>query len=301
MGIVRGAQGFFATQSPLAMAEYLNGAERNDEMILAFAALGYSAWRLVPGLQLLVPVAPDDGTLANSPPLNLFFCRPDRAETLAAADRLVLASAQTVVELAGTSDLAGLFALPYARPWVEAWREWLEQDGVAARDSAAPSYRTALEHYALSRDAALTRATRWRHLGTAMELLAGLGGADAPLSRRLTHVRVLYEAGLAPRADDLLVTVIPRLMEGEPELAEPFLLPRARYERVAPAGAVSDWLLAACFEQREIVNCLTGYLDPAASLHRLRHIRNLGYGDTHIVHRADLIVRRFDQRRVKFG
>jgi hypothetical protein len=200
----------------------------------------------------------------------------------------------------GTSALAGLLALPYARPWVEAWREWLEPDGVAARDPGPRSYRTALEHYALSRDAALARATRWRHLGTAMDMLAGLGEADAPLSRRLTHARVLYEAGLAPRANDLLATVIPRLLEGEPELAEPFVVPCARYERIAPAGAVSDWLLAACFEQREIVNCLTGYLDPAASLRRLRQIRDLGYGDAHIAHRAALIVRRFDQRRVRF-
>ena len=301
VGIVRGAQDFFADQSPLVMAEYLNGAERNDEMILAFAALGFSAWRLVPGLQLLVPVTQDDGTLADAPPLNLFFCKPDRARALAAADRLVPVSAQTEVKptVAGASALAGLLALPYAGPWVEAWREGL--DGVSTRDFGARTYRTALEHYALSRDAALTRSTRWRHLGAAMESLAALGSADASISQSLTHARLLYEVGLAPRANDLLATVIPRLMEGEPELAEPFVLPCARYECIAPAGAISDWLLAACFEQREIVNCLTGYFDPAASLHRLRHIRDLGYGDTHIAHRADLIVRRFDQRRVRFG
>lgn len=302
-GIVRGAQGFLATQSPLVMAEYLNGAERNDEMILAFAALGYAAWRLVPGLQLLVPVAPDDGILADSPPLNLFFCKPDRAALLAAADRLVLASAQTEVEpaLAGASALAGLFALPYARPWVEAWREWLEQDSAAAQNSGASSYRTALEHYGLSLDAALPRTARWRHLSAAIDMLAGLGAADEPLSRRLTHARLLYEAGLAPRANGLLATMIPLLMEGEPELDEPFVLPCARYERAAPVGAVSNWLLAACFEQQEIVNCLTGYLDPAASLRRLREICDLGYGDSHIDHRAALIVRRFDQRRIKFS
>lgn len=295
--IVRGGQGFFATQSPLVMAEYLNGAERNDEMICAFAALGYAAWRLVPGLQLLAPVAPDDGALADAPPLNLFFCKPDRAEKLAAADRLVLASAQAGVEPAHA--LGNLFALPYARPWTEVWRKWMEQDRMATPDSPCPSYRAALEHYALSRDAALARGARWRHLGMALEMLAELGGPDAPIARRLTYARLLYEAGLDPRANGLLATAIPRLLESEPELAEPFLPPCARYERFAPVGAVSDWLLAACFEQQEIVNYLTGYLDPAASLRRLRDIRDLGYGDAHITRRAALIVRRFDQRRVK--
>lgn len=297
-GIVRGGQNFFATQSPLVMAEYLNGEERNDEMIRAFAALGYAAWRLVPGLQLLAPVAPDDEILADASPLNLFFCKPDRAEKLAAADRLVLASAQTDVEPAHA--LASLFVLPYARPWSEAWRKWMEQDRMTTPGSGVPGYRTALEHYALSRDAALARGARWRHLGMALEMLAELGGPDAPIARRLTHARLLYEAGLDPRANGLLATVIPRLLEGEPELAEPFLPPCARYERFAPAGAVSDWLLAACFEQQEIVDGLTGYLDPAASLRRLRDIRDLGYGDAHITRRAALIVRRFDQRRVKF-
>lgn len=300
-GIVRGGQGFFATQSPLVMAEYLNGAERNDEMISAFAALGYAAWRLVPGLQLLAPVEPDDEILDYAPPLNLFFCKPDRAEKLAAADRLALVSAQTDVEPVGARALADLFALPYARPWTETWCEWArQQDQLASADSGSQSYRTALEHYALSRDAAFSRTSRWRHLSAALEILAGFGGADASIARRLTHARLLYEAGLGPRANGLLATVIPRLLEGEPELAEPFIPPCARYERFAPAGAVSDWLLAACFEQQEIVGGLTGYLDPAASLRRLRDIRDLGYGDAHITRRAALIVRRFDQRRVRF-
>jgi len=297
-GIVLGGQDFFSTQSPLVMAEYLNGSERNDKIVGAFAALRYAPWRLVPGLQLLVPVVPDDGILADAPPLNLFFCKPDRAEALAAADRLALTRAQAQAESAanGTDALSGLFALPCARPWAETWRMWMEQNADAAPGSGIPSYRIALEHYALSRDSTLARVQRWRHLSIATDMLARLGGADAPLARRLTHARLLYEAGLARRANDLLATVIARLLEGEPEISEPFLPPCARYEGFAPADSVSGWLLAACFEQQEMVNCLTDYLNPAASLRRLRDIRALGFSAAHIVHRTALILRRFDRR-----
>lgn len=51
-------------------------------LVEAFAALGYASYRLVPGLDLLVPFNPEervDGFL-----LNLFCCKPDRSARLAA-------------------------------------------------------------------------------------------------------------------------------------------------------------------------------------------------------------------------
>ncbi|OGA50761.1 MAG: hypothetical protein A3G25_14150 [Betaproteobacteria bacterium RIFCSPLOWO2_12_FULL_63_13] len=295
--IVRGGRRFFARQSPLVMAEFLNGAERNDGLIGEFDALGYPAWRLVPGLQLLIPV--DDETLADAPPLNLFFCKPERARALAAAGQLMLATSQiqSGAPQPGIDALADLFALPYARIWARAWSECMRPDAGAGTDPASSGYRNALAHYASSRNTTMARAARWRHLDAALRILAGVGGAAATLARRLTHARVLYDAGLAARADGLLGTVIARLLEGDPEFAEPFIPPCPRYEQVAPAGASADWLLAACYEQRERVNALTGYLDPAASLRRLRDIRGLGYGDEAIARRIAMIVRRFDQRR----
>lgn len=297
-GIVRGGGEFLAARSPLVMAEYLNGAERNDEMIQVFASLGYAAWRLAPGLQLLAPVAPDSEAFASSPPLNLFFCKPDRAAALAADDRLVptVAQSERPLVIDGAEALYGLCELPFARPWAESWAEWMRQDESAALDIERASYRSALKHYALCRNESAARTDRWRHLEAALDKLDAIARADAPLERRLTHARLLYDAGLAQRAHDLVVSIIPDLMEERFGIAEPFIPPCPRYERIAPAAAVADWLLACCLEQQEIIDYLTGFLDPPGSLRRLRDIRDLGHGDANILHRIDLIVRRFDRR-----
>jgi len=301
VGIVRGGQTFFTIQSPLVMAEYLNGAERNDEMIGAFADLGYGAWRLVPSLQILVPVASDDEILIDAPPLNLFFCKPDRAEALAAADRLVLASTQMEINFCAdrSSALSSLFRLPFAAAWVEAWDKWMEANSAAAQNSAASGYRRAIECYALSRNVTFPRSKRWCALSAALDAFSVSASSDAAVARELTHARVLYDAGLAPRARGMLGSAIHRLQDSEPELVEPFVPPAARYEHITPSDPISNWLLASCFEQLEIVNALTGYLDPAASLRRLRDIRTLGYGSKCINQRIDLIVRRFDQRSTR--
>ena len=291
---------FFAAQSPLIMAEFAGCVEvesQRREIVNAFAAIGFAAWRLAPALQVLVPFTAGDAALVDIGHNSLFFCKSERAQALGAADRLVCTRSTWKIDLkASISALTDLLALPYAGTWVERWDIWMKECGIAAQDSADSRYRTALEHYAVSRDANLSRTTRWHHLSMALGLLSELAEPDAPVTMRLTYARVLYEAGLTSRANVLLATVIPRLLEGEPELIEPFVPPCARHERFAPAGATSNWLLAACFEQIEIAGSLTGYVNPASSLRRLRDIRDLCYGDAQIIERAALIVRRFDQR-----
>lgn len=296
--IVRGGGGFLAAASPLVMAEYLNGAEHNDEMVRAFAGLGYAAWRLVPSLQLLVPVSPDSESFTRSPPLNLFFCKAERAAALAAEGRLVPAAAPPA---RGTVALHDGFDLPFARQWTDAWREWLEKDRAALPAAGSADYRRALDHYALSRDDGAAAADRWAHLAAALDSLQAAACAEAPVERRLTHARLLYEVGLDRHACELIESLIPVLMAGRLDIAEPFLPPCPRYERIAPAESVADWLLAACLEQMEVVNCLSGFLDPAGSLRRLRDIRDLGFGDAAILNRIGLIVGRFERRAGRAG
>ena len=96
--IIEGGRRFFADLSPLILYEVRAGEEVHLELVQKFAALGFDSYRLVPGLDLLVPfdaaVAPD-GFL-----LNLFCCKKDRAELL--ADRgLLLDSASIASYKAG--------------------------------------------------------------------------------------------------------------------------------------------------------------------------------------------------------
>lgn len=74
---------WFATQSPLIMFGGGHGKTFGEETIRHFGALGYSIYALIPGLKILLPVAPYVECQLNASFRNLFACKADRAEQLA--------------------------------------------------------------------------------------------------------------------------------------------------------------------------------------------------------------------------
>jgi FkbM family methyltransferase len=118
-GILKGGARFFARESPLVQYEVKAGKDLHLELVEDFAALGYASYRLVPGLDLLVPF--DAGAEVDGFLLNLFCCKPDRAARLAAAGYLVEARSRTD-NLAGARDWHGKLAkLPYAAQLAAGW------------------------------------------------------------------------------------------------------------------------------------------------------------------------------------
>jgi hypothetical protein len=87
--IIRGGKNFFQTLSPLIQYEVKAGNVVHLELIREFAKIGYASYRLLPGLNVLVPFV--EGEAVDGYLLNLFCCKPDRAASLAAEDKLVLA------------------------------------------------------------------------------------------------------------------------------------------------------------------------------------------------------------------
>ncbi|HWA39925.1 MAG TPA: FkbM family methyltransferase [Burkholderiales bacterium] len=86
--VVEGGERFFRTRSPLVMLEVLAGNQLDLRALRRLEALGYGAYRLLPGPLILEPWS----SAAHSDPflLNLFACKPDRAAALAAEGRLSL-------------------------------------------------------------------------------------------------------------------------------------------------------------------------------------------------------------------
>jgi FkbM family methyltransferase len=78
--IVSGGAAFLRSASPLVMFEIRHGDRLNLGLVDGLAAAGYACHRLVPGLGLLVPW--DPAAPLDPFQLNLFACRPDRAEQL---------------------------------------------------------------------------------------------------------------------------------------------------------------------------------------------------------------------------
>lgn len=99
VAILRGGLRFFLEQSPLVMFEYKHGPSFNLELADTLRALGYDLYRLVPGLDCLVPVVAGSEPDLDKYTLNLFACKSDRADGLAADSFLVKAEPRPEVTL----------------------------------------------------------------------------------------------------------------------------------------------------------------------------------------------------------
>jgi len=252
--ILRGGRRFFAQLSPLVLYEVRKGSALRLELAEEFAELGYGAYRLVPGLGLLVPF--DAGEPADGFLLNLFGCKPEGAVRLAARGALV----QAAVPPRGVPG-----------------KTVVEQ---------------ALALHALSRDAARPPAERLGALEAAFVRLRNLWEADPSPAGAASLARVAQEFGERSIACIALMWLSGTLQRGPAELREPFLAPGARFDAVPHGGRLHDWLLAAALEELERLGSLSSFYGDAGTLPRLEAIRRLGYGSDEMARRLDLVRQR---------
>lgn len=85
--VIAGGRAFFASQSPLVMFEIASAGGQDLGAAGRFRALGYGIYRTVPGHGMLAPL--QAGEALDPYLLNLFACKPDRAERLAKDGRLM--------------------------------------------------------------------------------------------------------------------------------------------------------------------------------------------------------------------
>ncbi len=98
--IMKGGRRFLTDLAPLVQYELRKADSINSQLIQDFAALGYDSYRLVPGLNVLVPLHVD--AILDPYLLNLFSCTAGRADALAAQGFLLRSS-----DLSGAAVSAG--------------------------------------------------------------------------------------------------------------------------------------------------------------------------------------------------
>ncbi|WP_337998207.1 FkbM family methyltransferase [Oleispirillum naphthae] len=167
LAILRGGARVFAEQSPLVMFEAIRGDAVSAALLDAFRALGYGLFFLAPEAGVLLPYREGQGEC-----LNLFACKPDRAETLRA--RGLLLSWDDVAREAGDFlprlpvVLARLEMLPFAAPWIDGW-------SAACLGGAVPqAYAAALAAALEAADATAAPERRLRLWLAGWESLGGL-------------------------------------------------------------------------------------------------------------------------------
>jgi FkbM family methyltransferase len=287
--ILQGARRFFAECSPLVLYEVREKGRLRLELMDDFAAFGYAPYRLVPGLDLLVPF--DAGESTDGFLLNLFCCKPDRAEALAARGLLLRSPAPAPpqgAQLGAWGWRRSLAALPYASGLARAWERT-----VALGESA--QVEEALALYAFSRDATRTPPERFAALEAAFHGLLSLYDQDSSYLRPVSLARVARDYGARSLAGFALKDLSENIAQGlQVDAEEPFLAAGERFDAIPPGEDIANWVLAAALEEFERLGFFSSYYSGDAALPRLETIRSLGFGSAEMDRRLRLVQRQFN-------
>jgi FkbM family methyltransferase len=294
--IVRGGTRFFANLAPLVQYELKKDATHiNVGLIQQFAAQGYDSYRLVPGLNCLVPF--DAGSTPDAYLLNLFCCNATRAERLVARGALVRNTDLATRKNPGQSDTDAkyhwsneLAHLPFAAPLIPAWSS-IEQAGGSAE------LIRALSLYSRSRDSAQSMPERFRALEAAFLSLNAECERDPVRLRLATLARVAHDYGARAVGVIALKRLLDYIREAGVDLDEPFLPPSERFDSIPLGTEPVPWLISAVLEQLEKrEHYSTFYVGPTA-LGRLEDIHALGFCSAEMERRLDLVRQRIAQAR----
>jgi FkbM family methyltransferase len=298
--ILHGGAKFLATESPLIQYEIKAGNDLHMDLVRHFLQLGYRSYRLVPGLDLLVPFdeKEPDGYL-----LNLFCCKPDKAARLAAEGFLFEAEnaappsqqpgVRRVSNKCGFDDMHAwqttLASLPYGKLLSESWAQ--QMTGNQSKEVEEPLF-----YYALSRDTSLSKAERFAALETSYLQFKRLCETRPVYLRLSSLARVASDYGARSVAVNALAQLCSSIFQQQQlSPAEPFLAPGERFDSVSPPNrqSVANWVLAAALEELERNQAYSSYYTGKSSLRRLELIRELGFGSDEMKRRLLLIEQRF--------
>ncbi len=299
--IVRGGRRFFANLAPLVQYELKKDATHiNFGLIDEFAAIGYDSYRLVPGLNLLVPF--DAGSQPDSYLLNLFCCKAACADRLAARGALLRSSDVSgrdalVGTNEGSSDAGvkyhwsnALAHLPYAIPLASAWRAAEEAGG-------STGVIRALSFYSRSRDTELSSLERFRALEASFLALKAECEREPVRLRLASLARVGHDYGARAESVIALKQLLEHIRKAGIDPNEPFLPPPERFDAIPFGADPVPWLVAAVLEQLEKrEHYSTFYVGPTAR-ERLEDIHALGYASPEMERRLALVRLRIEQAR----
>jgi FkbM family methyltransferase len=288
--IVKGGRRFFTELAPLVQYELRTTAAMNLELIREFAQLGYDSYRLVPGLDLLVPF--DSGAQPDPYLLNLFCCNAERAQRLAARGVLLRSAGASNSNHGDSLEnyhwRRALAHLPYAAQHFPAW-------GKAEEAGNAGGVIHALSLYARSRDPAQSPENRFLALQSSFMAFKALCEGDPARLRLASLARVAHDYGERAISVAALKQLLSYIHHAGVDPSEPFLPPLERFDQISPGEQPTLWLIATVLEQLERREYFSSFYAGPAARERLQDIHALGYGSPEMERRLNLLRLRFDR------
>lgn len=293
--IIAGGQQFFSECSPLVLYEVKAGTDLHLELVQQFASIGFESYRLVPGLDLLVPF--DPGSKPDDSLLNLFCCKNDRAEVLAEMGLLLDTAAIEACTAARRFESfyqshkykytwdRRLSAMPYGALLSSIWK---------TPNGATTAIGDVLACYAISQDASLDSFERLSGLDASFRLLMSLGAEVTQGLRLSTLVRAARDFGARTVAMNAAKLLFDSVSSKIPiDASEPFLAPAKRFDTISPGEHIDRWIIAASAEEFERLQSFSSFYTGDSSRQRLELISSLGFGSEEMRRRLQLINARF--------
>jgi FkbM family methyltransferase len=292
--ILKGGKRFFAELSPLVQYEIRAGSDVHMELVQEFAALGYDSYRLVPGLDFLVPI--DTASTPDAYLLNLFCCKRDCAERLSAKGFLSARGAGVLTpepkrfeakERSAYGWRRTIARLPYGARLASRWEQ-----ADPAGDRA--EVEEALAFYARSQDAGLSPPERFGALEASFHLLRTVCERQPSGLRRASLARVARDYGARLLAVSALQQLSNDLLKHhQADMSEPFLAPGKRFDSVIPGEPMVNWVLAAVLEEYERLASFSSFYTGVSARKRLELVCNLGFASAEMERRLRLLQERF--------
>jgi FkbM family methyltransferase len=298
INILQGGQQFFDRLSPLVQYEVKVNNAVDLEIVKAFAKKGYNSYRLVPGLNILVPF--DLNEEVDEFLLNLFCCKQDRAEQLVSQGFLLDAAmiatgGEAVINLAKRIKTCDRYSwqttiakLPYGEELKNMWQQSTVEDDF---DKLSDS----LSFYALSCDQQLSNKERFLALQSSFRQIQTLCENNSAHLRLSTLARIATDFGarsVAVKALSQLCQIISN--EQNVDIAEPFLVSKSEFDNIYPSKNIGVWIFASVLEQIECLCAYSSFYSGLSSQQDLEFICSLGLKREEMSRRLSLIQRRFN-------
>ncbi len=292
LDILRGGTQFLSRESPLIQYEIKAGTSLNLALVTAFETMGYRSYRLVPGLNVLVPF--DATTGVDAYLLNLFCCKEDTAFKLAELGLLIAQGGQTQTQTQTNDAEIDTLVERYH------WRKTLAHQpyGIQLRETWEATAMTsdgsvvekAMALYLASRDTRLPMLTRWNALDRSLHMMLALCNRDDRHMRLATFARIAWDYGARHAAVTALERLLVRItQQGGMSLTEPFLMSCKRLENLAPDTGLRFWTISGLLESIEIASSYSSFYTPEASFERLKLMQSLGFFSTSMARRLALV------------
>lgn len=272
--ILQAATELLQTDSPLIMYELKHGQHVNTSLINSFSDMHYDSYRLLPGLDCLVPfdpAMPFDGFL-----LNLFGCKEDKISQL-----------QDEGFAVNTITHALLDDSSYARQYIATLAYYKSLNTDAEGDERFMKILSSYL-YAMNSDEDISK--RCALLLGAIDAIHEDIQRPVSVPKLCSYARICIDGGDRTTAVRLLGDII-KHYQSNPEFdTNGLLLPaHRRYDSITPYNSLREWLLSSALELYVMKHAFSCYFSGKQMLPVLQHMSSLGYMSADMQRREQLL------------